>query len=174
MKTVISVLVAIIVIGGGLYWYAYMMPAAQTQTPSTDTTTNTTTDTQANNGTDNVTGSTGVNADVGATAGVSTSVTVSYTAAGGFSPSSITIKKGGTVTWVNKDTGQMWVASANHPTHTVYSGTTLQQHCDTQSNDSFDQCQNGTSYSFQFTKLGKWNYHNHSNASKFGSVTVVE
>ena len=173
MKTAIAVLVAIIVVGGGWYWYTYMMPS--TQTPSTNTTTDNNT-----NSTDNTPGNTngGVNITINATTtsgnATPTSATVTYTAAGGFSPSAVTIKKGGIVTWVNKDTGAMWVASANHPTHTVYSGTTLQQHCDTQSNDSFDQCENGTTYSFQFDKLGKWNYHNHSNASKFASVTVVE
>lgn len=171
MKTsaIVSIVLAILVVGGGLYWYATMPTTTQTPSATTDTNTNS----QVANGTDN--GAVNVSVAGGVSAGtIPTSATVSYSAAGGFSPSSVTIKKGGTVTWIDKDTSQMWVASANHPTHAVYSGTTLQQHCDTQSNDSFDQCENGASYSFQFIKLGKWNYHNHLNPSKFGSVTVVE
>ncbi len=101
------------------------------------------------------------------------SAAVTYSA-NGFSPSTVTVKVGGTVTWANSSGGNMWVASAQHPTHTVYSGTTLQEHCDTMSNDSFDQCANGNTYSFTFDKVGTWRYHNHSNSSHFGSVVVVE
>lgn len=101
------------------------------------------------------------------------SATVSYSA-NGFSPSSVTIKVGGTVTFVDQGTGKMWVASAQHPTHTAYSGTTLSEHCDDAADVSFDQCKNGPTYSFTFNKAGTWRYHNHSQASHFGSVTVVE
>ena len=38
----------------------------------------------------------------------------------GFSPNSISIKAGDTVTFVNKDTTQHWPASAMHPTHSIY------------------------------------------------------
>lgn len=101
------------------------------------------------------------------------SASVTYSSSG-FSPSEITIRRGGTVTWRNEGGGTMWVASAMHPTHTTYSGTTLQEHCDTLSNDSFDQCQNGGTYSFTFDKVGTWAYHNHSQSSHFGRVIVVE
>ncbi|MEK7612921.1 MAG: plastocyanin/azurin family copper-binding protein [Patescibacteria group bacterium] len=92
----------------------------------------------------------------------------------GFSPAEVTIKKGGTVTWTNEGGGSMWVASAQHPTHTVYSGTALSQHCPDAANTTFDQCKTGTTYSFTFDKAGTWAYHNHSNASNFGRVIVVE
>src|SRR6266568_2740798 len=36
----------------------------------------------------------------------------------GFQPHSITIKKGQTVIWTNKDSDELWVASNPHPTHT--------------------------------------------------------
>jgi len=49
----------------------------------------------------------------------------------------------------------------------------LQEHCGT-GTTSFDQCANGGSYSFTFTKAGTWRYHNHSNASHFGTVIVEE
>jgi plastocyanin len=102
------------------------------------------------------------------------SATVTLTA-NGFTPNKVTIKKGGTVTWQNDSTGKMWVASASHPTHTVYSGTTLQQHCGSGDADAFDECGNSAkSYSFTFDKAGTWYYHNHSNAPQTGTVVVVE
>src|SRR3990167_9203248 len=85
---------------------------------------------------------------------------VTYSA-GGFSPSTVTVKIGGTVTWSSTGGGQMWVASAQHPTHTAYSGTTLQEHCDDAVDTSLDQCETGTTYSFTFDKAGTWRYHNH-------------
>src|SRR3989344_267954 len=47
-------------------------------------------------------------------------VTVIYTDQG-FSPLSVTVPLGTTVTFVNQSGGSMWVASAMHPTHVVYS-----------------------------------------------------
>lgn len=79
----------------------------------------------------------------------------------GFSPHSITIKKGETVTWVNKSGDSMWVASNPHPTHTDYPG--------------FDELQgvpNGGTYSFTFEKIGNWGYHNHLEPSNQGIVVV--
>ncbi|OGC84885.1 hypothetical protein A3F55_00170 [Candidatus Adlerbacteria bacterium RIFCSPHIGHO2_12_FULL_53_18] len=93
----------------------------------------------------------------------------------GFSPSTVTVKVGGTVTWSAQGGSQMWVASAQHPTHTAYDGTTLQEHCGTgAASGAFDQCASGTSYSFTFNKAGTWRYHNHSNSSHFGTVIVEE
>src|SRR3989344_4244411 len=91
-----------------------------------------------------------------------------------FSPSSVTIKKGGTVAWNNESTSEMWVASAQHPNHTMYSGTSRTAHCPDTSKTAFDQCAGGNNYTFQFDKVGTWKYHDHLNASVFGSVTVVE
>lgn len=89
-------------------------------------------------------------------------VTVTVTSEG-FSPATVTIKKGGTVTWVNMLDEQVWVASALHPTHKEYPG--------------FDQLKGmgkGGSYSFTFDKVGSWKYHDHLNPSRFGKVEVVE
>lgn len=91
-----------------------------------------------------------------------------------FSPGEVTIKKGGTVTWRNASGGRMWVASAQHPAHTVYSGTSRQEHCPDASGTAFDQCAGGGDYSFTFQKVGTWNYHDHINATVFGKVVVVE
>lgn len=102
-------------------------------------------------------------------------VTVAYTDQG-FSPKEITIVLGTKVTFVNQSTKNMWVASAKHPDHTVYSGTSLSQHCPDTTNSSFDECTavaSGSSFSFTFSKEGSWKYHNHTSASDFGSVTVT-
>lgn len=100
--------------------------------------------------------------------------TITYTSSG-FYPKTVTIKKGEIVEWVNNTSGQMWVASAVHPSHSVYSGTTLSQHCPDTANVSFDECSGsgprGT-WSFIFEKTGTWSYHDHLNASNGGSVIV--
>ncbi len=99
------------------------------------------------------------------------SATVTYTAQG-FSPKSVTVAKGGTVTFVNQSGERMWVASDPHPTHQGYAGTTRAQHCPDTAGVAFDQCTSGDSYSFMFTKSGTWGYHNHANAGDFGTVIV--
>lgn len=93
----------------------------------------------------------------------------------GYSPSSITVKNGETVTWKNQSAQPTWPASAMHPTHTVYGGTTLSEHCPDTANTSFDACQgvaSGGSWSFTFDKAGAWKYHDHLNPSHFGTVNV--
>jgi len=92
----------------------------------------------------------------------------------GFSPSSVTIKNGGRVTWKNASGGSMWVASAQHPSHIAYSGTSREEHCPDTSGTAFDQCEGGGDYSFTFGKTGTWNYHDHLKAQFFGKVIVVE
>src|SRR6185436_19055435 len=102
-----------------------------------------------------------------------TSATITYSGSA-FSPSPVTIKKGGTVTFNGPST--MNVASGMHPTHTTYDGTSRTAHCAAgyTGPTPFDQCTPGTSYSFTFDKVGTWGYHDHNNASAFGQVVVVE
>lgn len=80
----------------------------------------------------------------------------------GFSPDSVTIKKGESVTFENQSSGGMDVASNPHPTHTDY--------------PEFDQgksSQSGNStYTFTFDKVGTWGYHNHFNPGARGTVIV--
>lgn len=83
----------------------------------------------------------------------------------GFSPATVTVKKGTVVTFKNTDTVGHWPASAPHPTHTDY--------------PQFDPKKTiaaGQSWSFTFDKVGSWKYHDHLNATGygFGAVTVVE
>ncbi len=85
---------------------------------------------------------------------------VTYTDSG-FSPAVLTIKNGGTVTFKNSASDDMWVASNPHPVHTDYPG--------------FDAKKNiapGETYQFTFTKSGSWGYHNHLNPSEGGKIIV--
>ena len=92
----------------------------------------------------------------------------------GFTPRTITVPRGGVVTWVNEGGASMWVASAAHPSHAVYGNTTRNEHCASGYTGAvpFDQCDNGTRYSFTFEQAGTWQYHNHLDASQTGTVIV--
>lgn len=93
----------------------------------------------------------------------------------GYSPSELKIKVGDRVFFRNQSSGKMWTASAMHPSHTVYSGTSLQSHCPDATNSSFDQCvanNPGESWLFEFDKVGTWGYHNHAKAGAFGKIIV--
>ena len=87
----------------------------------------------------------------------------------GFNPASITINKGQTVEFVNRDSALHWPASAMHPTHSEYPTT---GGC---VGSSFDAChglQNGERFVFTFDQIGTWKYHDHLNITKFGSIEV--
>jgi plastocyanin len=80
-----------------------------------------------------------------------------------FSPADITVKSGTKVTFKNTGTKQHWPASAPHPSHTDLPGF-----------DSMKGLANNETYSYTFTQVGKWKYHDHLNVALFGSVIVVE
>ena len=99
---------------------------------------------------------------------------VTYTDAG-YSPVALTVKKRETVTFKNQSSRSMWTASAMHPTHRVYSGTSLDEHCPDAAGTAFDACKGflpGESWSFKLDKTGIWKYHDHLNPGVFGSITV--
>lgn len=95
----------------------------------------------------------------------------------GYSPQSLTIKKGSTVTWVNNTDTPNWPATAMHPTHTKYPGSSITK-CGTAEEPAiFDACKNllkDDSYSFVFNETGEWPYHDHVEAKTFGKIIVVE
>lgn len=171
MKTsTLAVVVVIIVaiIGLGWWWVASAPAPAGQQAPTGDM------GTGPGEPADSTGGEAPISVDVGGTIGTAPmTASVTY-GSGGFSPQEVIVKKGGSVTWFNSGGGNMWVATAQHPTHTVYAGTSLAEHCDDATDVSFDQCKNGSQYSFTFSKAGTWAYHNHSNAAHFGRVIVVE
>lgn len=100
--------------------------------------------------------------------------TIIYTDSG-YSPNTLTVKTGTTVIFKNESSKSMWPASATHPSHRVYSGTSLDKHCPDISGTAFDACAGilpGNFWSFRFDKIGEWKYHNHLSPSYFGAITV--
>ena len=94
--------------------------------------------------------------------------TVEITAAG-FSPKTLTISAGETVTFANKDAAPHWPASAAHPTHAVYPET---GGC---IGSKFDACRGlneGESFAFTFNAKGTWKYHDHLNPGMTGTIEV--
>lgn len=93
----------------------------------------------------------------------------------GFSPKTLDIKKGDTVTFINKGSSNSWPASVIHPTHLAYPGSDINK-CGTEEEvNIFDACRelgNGETYSFTFNEIGSWSYHNHLNPSKTGTIIV--
>lgn len=106
----------------------------------------------------------------------------------GFSPQTLTINNGDTVTWINKDAEEHWPASAMHPTHTKYAGGNYDEPgsyagslaCASEGVSKtgvFDPCRGlsqGENWSFTFNELGNWSYHDHLNAHApfFGKIIV--
>ncbi len=131
---------------------ATIVPSETTQTP-VDTTGTTTTSTPPT--------------------GAPMTATVSYDG-NSFSPSQVTIAMGGTVTFTDTS-GKMWLASNPHPVHDGYDGTTRSTHCAAGYSGPapFDECSGGSSFSFTFTKVGMWGYHDHMNTGAQGVVNVV-
>ena len=93
---------------------------------------------------------------------------VNYTDSG-FSPSTLTVKKGDTVIFKNTATDDVLVGSNPHPIH---SGYPTKGGC---ISSTFDSCGNispGKTWSFKFDVIGTWRYHNHLNASEGGTIVV--
>ena len=91
------------------------------------------------------------------TESASTQYTITYSD-NGFSPRTLTVPKGATVTFVNQSDRDMWVASNPHPVHTDYS--------------AFDSRQARDSYSFTFNESGTHGFHNHLHEADTGIITV--
>lgn len=87
----------------------------------------------------------------------------------GYSPDSITIKKGETITWKNESLQPTWPASALHPTHEIYP---TKGGCIASTFDACKGIEKGESWSFTFNILGTWKYHDHLNPSHFGAIIV--
>lgn len=96
-----------------------------------------------------------------------------YYDGGKFVPETITIVEGGTVVFENmSDKRELWVASNPHATHSRYP-VKSQNDC---AGSSFDQCAGmsaGKTWSFTFTEVGEWRYHNHLRAIDTGMVIVL-
>ena len=86
--------------------------------------------------------------------------TVSYTDSG-FVPETIEINSGETVRFINNSSVGVWVASDSHPAHDILSTF-----------DQFGIGEPGESYDYTFNKVGSWDYHDHVDASKLGTIIV--
>src|SRR3989344_7194679 len=146
-----AIVIIVVLVLAGLVWW-YYQPAESAPTPATTSS---------------------VNAPPANSAPVGATVTHG---SNGFSPQEVTIARGGTVTLVDDGDKEIEVASAQHPTHSVYDGTTRDQHCAAGYTGvkPLDQCTKGDTYSFTFDNVGTWGYHNHRDVSHFGKVIVVE
>lgn len=78
----------------------------------------------------------------------------------GFDPKTLTIKTGTRVIWLNKSGAAATVNSVVHPTHQVYTPLNLGEFPD------------GSSVQLVFDKSGTYNYHDHLNPSRTGTVVV--
>lgn len=90
-----------------------------------------------------------------------TSSTISVTDTG-FSPVTITVPAGTTVTFVNNGQGLHWPASDVHPTHQLLPGF-----------DALRGLATGETYSYTFSKAGSWTCHDHLNPT-FKCTVVVQ
>ena len=92
----------------------------------------------------------------------STAQTIPVTyGANGYAPNELEIKSGDTVSFKNESGQEMWPASGPHPTHDKYPEF-----------DSKRGIPAGEFWSFTFTRVGTWKFHNHRDPTKTGSITV--
>jgi plastocyanin len=167
-KTTTIVLLIVLIAAGGIILFG----KKNAQAPATTNTENTVpsgdasgaggpTSTGPSTTTPIIGGSESVNGNGGLTFNPTGANTVKYTDAG-FVPASIDVTPGTTVTFVNDSSGQMWVASDPHPTHTDLPGF-----------DEHTAVSKGGTYTYTFTKVGTWGYHNHVHASAKGTINVL-
>ncbi|TSC87239.1 MAG: Uncharacterized protein G01um10148_344 [Parcubacteria group bacterium Gr01-1014_8] len=96
--------------------------------------------------------------------------------ASGFEPSQVEIVQGESVLFVNEDTEPHWIASDVHPTHTQYPGSDIRE-CGTDAYKGFDSCHEllqDASFRFKFKQAGTWNFHDHMDPERSGTVLVKD
>lgn len=170
----IWVVVIVIVVGGFIWWQSAQAPTVDQGAGSASQTVSGDSTAGAQQPSSNDTSGTSVGVGAGVSVGSAPmTATVTYTSSG-FSPSPVTIAKGGTVTFVDQGGQPMWVASNAHPVHSGYDGTSRGTHCAAGyiGEKPFDECGSGSSYSFTFGKTGTWGYHNHIGSEEGGTVVV--
>ena len=93
----------------------------------------------------------------------------------GYSPETLTIKAGDTVTFVNMGNEANWPATDTHPTHRLYPGSDIKKCGTGEQSGIFDACMglmHDQQYSFTFTEKGNWEYHNHLRPVMKGTIIV--
>lgn len=134
-KVVAVVILLLVLVGGG-----YLLLNNKSQTKPEATTSNST-----------------VTPTTGTTAQSQNTITLTQS---GFSPATLTIKAGQTVTWTNKSGEEATVNSDPHPVHTNYAPLNLGQFAD------------GQTLTLTFSTPGTYGYHNHLNPSERGTIIV--
>lgn len=81
--------------------------------------------------------------------------------ADGFSPDTLEISVGGSVTWQNSTSSRTWPASDPHPQHTGLAGF-----------DALRGLAEGEEYSFTFQKAGTYTYHDHLRPALTATIVV--
>lgn len=105
---------------------------------------------------------------------VNTDILVTYTN-DGYRPGTVTVSAGERVTFVNESSRSTWPASNIHPTHTLYPNSSRSKCGTAKAEGIFDACEGispGSSWSFTFTEVGAWGFHDHLRANHKGTVTV--
>lgn len=142
-KNIIVLIIVLLVIGAGIYFFTPKPISAPTIPATNSTTSNSTIPTPE---------PTPVSTPVPVSA--PTPIIHNVSIAGfAFSPSSITVKKGDTIVWMNKDSAPHTVTGGNLNSPTL--------------------SQNKT-YSFVFDKTGTFSYHCSIHPSMTGTVTVTD
>jgi plastocyanin len=93
----------------------------------------------------------------------SSEVTITYSS-DGFSPSSVKVNSGGTVTWANNSTKEVEIGANPHPIHTGNK--------EVSGGEFVLKLASGEKSSVTVTKTGTFGYHNHLDSSQGGSITV--
>lgn len=155
----IVVVLAIIAIGGFLYFERADAPTEELETTS-------------NEQTEAITAAPNENAGQGASleSDMIEDIVVTYTD-NGFEPKAVSVNAGQTVRFVNQSSRGMWVGTDPHPAHTGYPEKTAKD-C---KGSAFDACKTiaaGQSWSFTFNQKGTWGYHNHVQTRDVGTITV--
>lgn len=81
-----------------------------------------------------------------------------------FSPSSVTVKSGDTLTWINNSSVDLEIGVNPHPIHTG--------NREISGGEFVLKIAPGESKSVTVTKVGTFGYHNHLNSSQGGSIAV--
>jgi len=149
-KVIIGIAVLVVVVGGGYLLFRGQKGTTQPSNPTNNSSQTTTTNTQ------NPTSEPGKSVAV-------EEATITYTSSG-FSPSKITVKSGGKITWVNSSDREVAVGANPHPLHTG--------NREVSGGEFTLNLKPGEQKTVTVEKVGTFGYHNHLNASEDGTIVV--
>ncbi len=95
----------------------------------------------------------------------------------GFVPQELTIEQGATVIFHNNGNELHWPISERYPSNTEHNDSTIDIHCATKNEPTFDSCNGippGKDWFFTFEKAGTFEYNDHLRPHLTGVITVLE